>query len=65
MESLGFTETAIFFITSVFLFFLGIHGVPFFKWIYTIISKVNATTFGTICTWLLAIIIIFIQWKFM
>ena len=57
-------KTATFFITNLLMFFLGLHGITFFGWLYAIILAVNATQFGTICTWLGAITLVFIQWKF-
>ncbi|MBG9450041.1 hypothetical protein ABE67_12025 [Cytobacillus firmus] len=56
-------KTATFFITSFLMFFLGLHGISFFGWLYAIILAVNVTQFGTFCTWLSAIIVVFIQWK--
>lgn len=57
-------NTAIFFITNFLLFSLGLHGITFFKWIHKVISSTNIGRFGTICTLLCAIILIYIQWKY-
>ncbi|QKE72646.1 hypothetical protein HPK19_07430 [Arthrobacter citreus] len=58
-----FKKSARFFISNFFLFLLGLHGIPFFVWIQHIMFAVDATLFGTTCTWICAAILLFIQMK--